>query len=365
MKQARLHRVLLNRVLLAWCVGVMAVPAWSQEPPGVQLGEVKTSDIIEEVRLNGTVNALRSGRISTAVAGLVDEVAVESGSRVESGDLLVALDDEQARYELASARAETQQARARLDEAQRRLDEARSVGAGRNIAATEVRARESEVALAEAAVSRLQALENQQQVILRRHRVEAPFDGIVSVRNSDLGEWVTPGDELLGLVDTNNLRLDFRVPQEYYWKIDGGTELLVRHPGVEGEAVNATIDTLVPVSDPASRTFLLRALSPDEFTALPGIAVQALLRVSTGRNGLTVSRDAINRYPEGRTTVWIAEPTGEERFKVREKRVYTGISFDNRVVVTKGLEGDEQVVVRGNESLENDMTVRIAEREAR
>lgn len=360
MKHSRWHKG-----LWAWCFSVLAIPAWSQQPPGVQLGEVTRSDIIEEVRLNGTVNALRSGRISTAVAGLVDDVRVDAGTDVDRGDLLIGLDDEQARFELASARADTQQARARLDEARRRLEEAQSVGAGVNIAATEVRARESEVALAKAAVSRLQALESRQQVILRRHRVEAPFAGTVSVRSSDLGEWVTPGDELLTLVDTNSLRLDFRVPQEYYWKIGDDTELLVRHSGGEGQAVTAKIADLVPVSDPQSRTFLLRAPSPDDFPALPGIAVQAVLRVSTGREGLTVSRDAINRYPEGRTTVWIARPADEGRFTVHEQRVHTGISFDNRVVVTEGLEGGEQVVVRGNEALENDMTVRLAEREAR
>ncbi|PXX92789.1 efflux RND transporter periplasmic adaptor subunit [Marinobacter vulgaris] len=346
-----------------WCLSLSQAQA--QDRPGVELEQVETSDIISEVSLNGTVNALRTSRLSTAVAGLVEEVRVETGTRVTRGDLLVALDDEQAEFELDSARAEAAEARARLQEAQRRLAEARSVGAGRNIAATEVSARESEVAATEAALARLRAEEKRHQVVLDRHRIEAPFDGVVSERISDLGEWITPGDELLTLVDITNLRLDFRVSQDYYQRITDDSELLVQARGMDQKPVPVTIESLVPVSDPQARTFLIRATGPEELNVLPGMAVQATLRVSTGERGLTVSRDAINRYPDGRVTVWIAEPADEELYEVREKRVEVGSSFDNRMEILSGLEGDEDVVIRGNESLEEGARVRLAGRGSR
>nr|WP_284047963.1 efflux RND transporter periplasmic adaptor subunit [Marinobacter sp. ATCH36] len=339
--------------------------AQAQDRPGVELERVDTSDIISEVSLNGTVNALRTSRLSTAVAGLVEDVRVETGDRVTGGDLLMGLDDEQAEFELESVRAEVSEARARLEEAQRRLAEARSVGAGRNIAATEVSARESEVATTEAALARLRAEEKRHQVVLARHRIEAPFDGVVSNRTSDLGEWVTPGDELLTLVDTTNLRLDFRVPQDYYQRITDDSELLVQARGMNQKPVPVTIESLVPVSDTQARTFLLRATGPEDLDVLPGMAVRAVLRVSTGEQGLTVSRDAINRYPDGRITVWIAETSDEDLYEVREKRVEVGSSFDNRMEILSGLEGDEQVVIRGNESLEDGARVRLAERGSR
>ncbi|MCM0614043.1 efflux RND transporter periplasmic adaptor subunit [Marinobacter sediminum] len=337
-------------------------PAWAQQAPGVQLETVSEETIIQEVSLNGTVNPLRVSRISPAVAGLLDTVRVEAGDRVSKGDVLVELDDEQAVFELEAARAETNQARALLDEAERRLAEARSVGAGRNIAATEVRSRESDVVATRAALARLEAVLKRMAVRVRRHHVEAPFDGVVSERSSDLGEWVTPGDELLRLVDTTNLRLDFQVPQEYLTRLDDGSGLLVR----DGQSlVDAEISARIPVTDPQSRTFLLRALQPEATGFWPGMAVQAVLRVSTGEKGLTVSRDAINRYPEGRVTVWIATGGDGDAYAVSEKRIRLGTVFKGRVEVTEGLIGGEQVVVRGNESLTEGITVRIAEREAR
>lgn len=347
----------LLALLWLWSPGAAA-----QELPGVQLETVGSGTILQEVTLNGTVTALRTSAISASVSGLLDQVQVETGDRVARDDVLVALDDELARWELEAARADTQQARTRLDEAERRLSEARSVGAGRNIAATEVSARESEVAASRAALARLEAAQRQVAVRLDRHRVTAPFDGVVSERARDIGEWVTPGDQLLTLVDTDNLRADFQVPQEFYARIDDSSRLLIH--GEDGRS-QATIDVLVPVNDPRARTFLLRAIKPEAVRLLPGMAVQATLQVTTGEQGLTVSRDAINRYPEGRVTVWLAEQTDGDTWTVREKRVYLGAGFDGQVEVTRGLEQGQQVVVRGNESLTEGMEVRLAERESR
>ena len=320
----------------------------AQDLPGVQLETVNPGTIRQEVTLNGTVTALRVSGISASVAGLLEQVEVETGDRVARGDTLVALDDELARWELEAASAEVEEARSRLEEAERRLTEARSVGAGRNIAATEVSARDSEVETSRAA--------------LERHRVTSPFDGVISQRSRDIGEWVTPGDQLLTLVDTGNLRLDFRVPQDFYARVDDNTRLLV-HAG--GDRVPANIDLLVPVNDPQARTFLLRGVKPEPVRLLPGMAVQATLQVTTGEQGLTISRDAINRYPEGRVTVWLAEPDDGDTWTVREKRVYLGAGFDGKVEVTRGLEQGQKVVVRGNESLTEGMRVKISERESR
>ena len=361
---ARPRQTAFGAVHCAWAVFafLLAVPAAAQQAPAVQLETVAEQAIVREVSLTGTVNPLQVSRISPAVAGLLETLRVDTGDRVSAGDVLVELDDEQASFELEAATAETRQAQTRLAEAQRRLAEAQSVGAGRNIAATEVRSRESEVASARAAVAQLEALRNRMEVQLRRHTVRAPYAGVITARTGNLGEWVTPGDELVRLVDTSNLRLDFQVPQTYLERLGEDAELLVLG---NGEPIPAAIAARVPVTDPQARTFLLRAQPPESARFWPGMAVQALLRVNTDDTGLTVSRDAINRYPEGRVTVWLARPDEEAGFTVSERRVRLGAAFAGRVQITEGLDGGEQVVVRGNEALTEGISVRLAEREAR
>ena len=99
--------------------------------------------------------------------------------------------------------------------------------------------------------------------------------------------------------------------------------------------------------------------------ALPGMAIKGTLRIDSGERGLTVPRDAINRYPEGRVTVWIArEVEDSDTYKVSEKRVETGTAFKGRIEIVSGLDGGERVVTRGNESLSEGMEVQLAEREA-
>ncbi|GAA3966175.1 efflux RND transporter periplasmic adaptor subunit [Allohahella marinimesophila] len=355
-------RIVLSNTPVLMLFLMVTLPLSAAELPGVQLSPVEQSSIVEEVRLNGTVNAMRNARLSPSVPGLVEAVHAEPGDRVESGDELIHLDDELERHMLSSARAETQEARALLADAERRLSEARSVGAGRNIAATEISARESAVETSKAMLLRLQAEEARQLALLSRHSVKAPFSGVVTARHSDLGEWVTPGDPLMDLVDSSDLRLDFQVPQDYFALIGEGSSVMVEPSSSSGgaEAMAASIDAVVPVTDPQARTFLLRTKVPEQLQLLPGMSATAMLRVDSGKAGLTVPRDAINRYPEGRTTVWIAEAEGEDVFVVREQRVELGASFAERVVIRDGLTGEEQIVSRGNESLNNDMKVRLS-----
>lgn len=358
-----IHRSAPALLLLAW---LMPAVVLAQEPPGVELSTVERGPVYEETRLHGTVNALRISRLSTSVPGRVDAMHVEVGDTVARGEGLVTLDDEQARHELAGARARRQEAQANLAEARRRVTEAQSVGAGRHIATTELRARESAMDIAEAALARARAEVGRYRTALDRHRIEAPFDGVVSTRDRDLGEWVTPGDALMTLVDLQNLRLDFQVPQAHFPRLHGNSELrLVSGPAAR-DPVPLEIATRVPVNDPVSRTFLLRALAPEAPPLIPGMAVEAVLRIGTGEEGLTVPRDALNRYPEGRVTVWIAEPAqGEDRYSVREKRVETGSGFGERVEIRSGLEAGQRVVSRGNETLDEGMKVRLSERGGR
>lgn len=335
------------------------------DAPGVELARVVKSGIIEEVRLSGTVRALRTSALSTSVPGQVDEVTVEVGDRVRQGDPLIRLDAELALLTLESARAETREAKARLEEARRRLEEAERVGAGGHMARTEIRTRESEVATAEATVARLQAAERRQQAVVGHHRITAPFDGVVTERYSDLGEWVEPGSELLELVDTENLRLDFQVPQRFQGRLDQRTTLEVSLRGQDQDPVEAEIRTVVPVNDAQARTFLIRAAGPEGRELLPGTALSGVLSIRRGEEGLSIPRDAVNRYPEGRTTVWLAERDGgdNDRYRVTEQRVRMGGSYDDRVVITEGLKEGQQVVSRGNEVLEEDMQVRVTDRE--
>ncbi|MDX5446166.1 MAG: hypothetical protein LPJ87_08925, partial [Zoogloeaceae bacterium] len=113
-------RLAIGRHIGLWAFALIAATA-SAQSPRVVLGEVERGPLVEEIALNGTVTARRNVEVSVSIGGLVRERAVDVGSRVARGDLLLRLDDELARLEHDRTSAEVREAEKRLAEAQRLL----------------------------------------------------------------------------------------------------------------------------------------------------------------------------------------------------------------------------------------------------
>ena len=313
------------------------------------------------LKLAGTVTAKQAAQLSVATSGLVTQLAVDAGERVETGQLLLELDAELARYQWQSAEADVSRASQALADARRRLDEARRLAPQQSIAETAVRDLESEVVEDEATLQRARAEAGFRKGILDRHRLSAPFPGVISARYRDVGEWVTPGDAVFDLVSTDTLRMDFQVSEDYLGNIDENAEVAFYLAGQPDWRRRGRILATVPVTDPTARTFLLRVGAAEPVPGmLPGMSVSAELRFGAGRTSVAIPRDAVLRYADGRTVVWVVDASdGAER--VSERLVETGLNFDGLVEITSGLSTGEKVVVEGNESLRNGQMVSVRE----
>ncbi len=343
------------RQIGSWVLACIAIAANAQSPR-VVLAEVERGPMIEEIALNGTVVARRNVDISVSIGGLVRERLVDTGALVAKGEPLLRMDDELARLEHDRITAELRETEKRLIEAQRLLEQARSVSGGRVIPATEQARRASEVGIAEAAVGRARAAQRLQAARLSRHVLHAPFDALVSARAADVGQWLEPGDPVFTLVDSADLLIDFQVPQQAFNLLGPDSTVLVDIPG-DGKRP-AAVETRLPITDVQARTFLLRARAPKGAPLVPGMAVSATLRLIRDVAALSVVRDAINRYPDGRITVWVAEPMEDKGLhRVREQAVRIAASLGDQVFVTDGLIGGERVVTRGNEALREGLEV--------
>jgi len=335
--------------------------AAAQAPVRVQTAEMRS--IVQRVNVSGTVTSPRDALLSTAVAGLVAELAVDEGHRVRAGEPLLKLDAELAELALERARAEVRQHETALDDARRRFSEAEKVGPEKGIARTQIESLRAEVASDEAALAAARVAAAEQRALVDRHTLVAPFDGVISQRFTELGEWVNPGDGLVELVATANLRFDFRVAQNYYRELTPDAPIQITLDALPGGSLNGRIDSIVPVKNPGGRTFLVRALADavdgaDLLSITPGMSAHGRLSLATGRTGITVPRDAILRFPDGRVTVWRIELRDEVPV-AREQLVETGFEFDGQVEIRSGLNEGDSVVVRGNETLQDGQTVKI------
>lgn len=346
-------------LLMLAALGVTSTYAQGERRAPVRVITATEAPIQRVLPFVGSVTALRAASLSVATNGLVAELHVDAGHEVRRGDLLLRMDDELARYQLQRDEAAERRAQQALADAQRRLREAKELSAKQTIAETTVRDLASEVIEDEAELARARAVAGLSQATLERHELKAPFDGVISARAAEVGEWVTTGSAVFDLISLDELRVDVQVSEAYLGVIRAGTELQVRFAGDEVRSYPARVSSTVPVTDLTARTFLVRvALDDNPEVMLPGVSATTIFSLATGRQRVTIPRDAVLRFSDGRSVAWVIDNSSGNPV-ARERLLETGLSFEGRIEVRSGLSAGELVVVAGNEALRDGQAVRL------
>ncbi len=311
-------------------------------PARVWVGEVRDGSIEAQWSFLGDVSALQHARLAAGASGEVRRVLVRVGDRVKQGDMLVEIDPSLASARVRAASASKQAGAAQLERAQR--DAERLSTAGPDIAAAaEIEQATSERKRATAERGRLKAAEAEARAALGRHRVKAPFEGVVANRRVDPGDWVDPGVEVIELIDDRDVEVLASIPPEVARFLSVGDKASF---SLGPETTSATIRGIVRALDAESRTVRLR-LAPDETTTwlLPGAAVDVLLTVQRSEPGaLVVPRDALVYGIAGLKVVKSVDGKAEP---VPVEVVARG--REEVLVRAEGLAAGDTVLTRGNE----------------
>jgi RND family efflux transporter MFP subunit len=350
----------VKTLLLAW---LLFASAWvhAADPAPVHVVSLKTASPTAELKLTGTLTAERSARLSSRVDGLVARVRTDAGARVKAGEVLIELDSTMAQLALQRTQADANHARTQLRENRRLLEEAQRLAAEKHIPQTTLDTREAEARLAEATAASAQAALDEQTELVRRHALVAPFDGVVTRKLTESGEWVARGAPVLELVATDRVRLDVYAPQERFRDIAVNSEVRVTPDALPGTTLTGRVSARVPVSDQNTRNFLVRILIEDPRNQLPP-GTSATASVQVARDGgptVFVPRDALLRHADGGHSVFIVEGDGERNLIGRRRNVKIGDASGTSVAVLNGLDGTERVITRGNEVLRDGQPVRL------
>ncbi|MBU1332469.1 MAG: efflux RND transporter periplasmic adaptor subunit [Gammaproteobacteria bacterium] len=344
------------------------LPGDSEAPPietsRVTVVAAKATTFGEQFVLSGTLTAERQAQLSVRADGLISRVHVDAGDKVQRGQVLLELDPALSLQILLRARAEAAQATASVREAKRLLSEAQQLIKHNAIAATEVGARASALDLALATEETARASVREQEEIIVRHALPAPFSGTVAEKHSEIGEWVNRGTPVLSLVATDRVRLDLRAPQERFGQIDENAQVRVFADSLGGTPLPARISAQVPVTDPSTRTFLLRLLVDDpDGRLLPGTSARAEISLSQPvTDAVSISRDALLRQPDGSHNIYAIEESDGQTV-VSRRLVQILNERDGLVAISDdSVKEGERIVIRGNEALADGQTVEVMER---
>lgn len=342
-------------VLYLFCLSVLLSTVQAQENIVVDIVKPKISGNNQIFVFSGTITAKKQSMLSPRVDGLVNEVSVDSGSKVSKGDVLLELDTVIIQKQLNQIKVNVTKAMIERDEAQRVVIEAERLISNKHIPQNELARRKANLELKKAEVLAIKASQETMEETLRRHQLIAPFSGVISHKMTEAGEWVSRGEAVLELVGLNDIRLDVNVPQEHFSALKKETVVRVISDAYPNQSIAGKIQAIVPVSDAQLRAFLVRvAIDNSELSLMPGTSAVAQFEVQRANNHLLIPRDALLNNPDGSVSVFIIEND-----KAYRRKVELGRTMDNGVNIVKGIDVDDQVVIRGNEVLYDQQPVRI------
>ena len=340
--------------------------AYSQEDKAIPVKIVKTimAPVYEELPLTGSVTTRRLAMLSPEVAGLVSMLHVDEGDEVKQGDALLELDKVMAEIDRASAEAQVAEAQARLKEARRQKDEAAKLVEKKHIPITRYEATLATVEIAAAALERLKQERRHQEEIVRRHVVRAPFDGVITEKMIEKGEWVKIDTALFELAEISFLRVNVPVPQFYFNDVRLGTPVRVTFDAYPNKHFLAEVTMKVPMSSESARTFPVKIdLENSERLLAPGMSARAVFQLNDAADELSLllPQDAVVRKPDGSEFIWVLQQE-KGGLRGRQVDVRTGRSHRENIEIIAGdVQAGDRVVVRGNEILRPGQVVEIKE----
>lgn len=297
----------------------------------VEAVQVLTGNLPLEETLTGSVRARNQTDIFPQISAPVLEVLANNGDAVQAGDLLVRLRDVEARERLRQAeagyeiaRAQVRQARADLQRREVTLDRIRQLRSRDLETQAELDNNKAEVASAEAALELNIARKNQARSVIQERRnelentiVRAPVDGIVGLRNAEVGQQATPSTRLFQIGDPGSIRIEMVLTEAMTGYIQPGQPAVIRST-VSEVTMEGTITRISPFLNPVTHTATaeIELTNPDRFLR-PGMFVTVSVKYGESDQAILVPNNAIFYHPTfGEQGIFIAgEPGPELRFE--------------------------------------------------
>jgi RND family efflux transporter MFP subunit len=285
----------------------------------------------------GTVRAQLHAMIEAKVSGKIEQMLVVPGQQVTAGELLAAIDDREIR-------AQYDQARAVREQAESDLKRAADLFRQKILSPSEFDTAQSKFRVADAAATAAQTL-------LGYTKVTAPFGGVITRKDADVGDLAVPGKPLLEMEDARHLRLEADVPEALVGKIALGDKLPVRI-GVLETNLEGTVSEVAPSADPNSRTFLVKLDLP----SVPGLRAGQFGRVAVPvgeTSALRVPTSAV--WQRGQMELVFVVANGRAQLRI----VKTGKRVGDEVELVSGLDPGERVVTAGAAQLADGQPVEV------
>ena len=326
------------------------ISAMGSPPQTVSAIKAGYSEWQSKVEAIGSLRAVLGADLSLEVAGVVDTITFNSGDEVAQGKQLLKLraGDDAARLESLQAMAELSEITYERDQKQFKMQAVSQATLDTD----------------SANLKNAKAQVVQQQAILDKRILRAPFDGQLGLRVVDLGQYLSAGSVIVTLQALDPIFVDFFVPQQSVDQVRLGQTVTVKVDAFRDKIFTGEISALNPKVDTGSRNLQVRAVlqNPDH-KLLPGMYATVDIAIGAPLNYITLPQTAISYNPYGDTVYVVdnkgTDANGKPQLIARQTFVTAGATRGDQVAVLKGVGEGDMVVTAGQIKLHNGSAILI------
>ncbi len=295
----------------------------------------------ERVITSGTLRANEQVELKSEIAGKITDIYFQEGSRVQSGDLLIKINDSELQAQLLKLEQQKDLAAQREYRQSQLLQKQAISQEDYDQTLNELENLEAESALIRARIDKTE--------------IRAPFDGMIGLRYVSIGDYISPATQIASLQDIDPVKIDFSIPEKYTPMVGTGDEIEFTAESL-ARSYRAKVYAIEPKIDPETRTLQLRAIASNTGeNILPGLFVKVELLLEEIPNALMIPTEAI-----------IPELESNKVFLVRGNKVIsqpvtTGLRTEDKIQILQGIQPEDTVVTEGLLEIRNGTTVQITE----
>ncbi len=298
----------------------------------------------------GSLVAVRGADISPEVSGIVSAIHFSSGQEVDTGAPLLDLNADSDIAKLRSLKAAAELARQTYERDRQQFE----------IQAISRATLDADIANLKSAGAQVA----EQQALVDKKFIHAPFAGRLGIRAVDLGQYLNAGTKIVTLQSLDPIHVDFYLPQKSVGQVATGHKVLVRTDAFPGRTFSGEIAAVDPKVDLNTRNVQVRAtIRNPRHLLLPGMYVTTDIAVGRSRRYVTLPQTAIAYNPYGNVVFLVQErgkgPDGKPLLVAEQKFVTTGETRGDQVAILSGVKEGDMVVTTGQIKLRNGTPVII------
>jgi len=320
------------------------------------------STLGEDLVLPGAVQAYIEAPIYARTNGYLKTWYTDIGTPVSKGQLLGEIETPEVDQQLAQAQADL--ATARANEALSNSTNVRWQGllATESVSKQDADEKSGDAAAKKAAADSALANVGRLRELESFKRVTAPFTGVITARNTDIGALInagqSAGSELFRIADTHKLRVYVRVPEAYASLTNPGLDVELRFAEHPNRGFPARTVRTSNALDPALRTLQVEIeLDNAKGEILPGAYAEVHFKLAASADTLRLPANTVLFRAAG-----LQVATVDDQHRVKLKSIVQGRDFGNTIEVLSGLKADEQVVLNPPDSIADGVVVHIADK---